>query len=172
MPQLGIDMVFQGHDHVYLRTDSMIDNKVESVTTSTVEFNGKEYTVKENPVGTVYEISGCSGVKVYNQKDESLTDKYFPRAEVIKNVTASMFSGISIVGDTLYFDAYTVDTQSGETENVDSFAIKKDLSVKKGTGVKPSIDWMKIFSQIFEIVLPIFKSIISMVFNYISIKAW
>lgn len=50
MPQLGIDMVFQGHDHVYLRTDAMIDNKVESVTTSTVEFNGKEYTVKENPV--------------------------------------------------------------------------------------------------------------------------
>ena len=172
MPQLGIDMVFQGHDHVYLRTDAMIDNKVESVTTSTAEFNGKEYTVKVNPVGTVYEISGCSGVKIYNQKDESLTDKYFPRAEVIKNVTASMFSGINIVGDTLYFDAYTVDTENGKTENIDSFAIKKDLSVKKGTGVNPSIDWMKIFSQVIAVVLPLIKSIISWVFDFISSKMW
>lgn len=83
-----------------------------------------------------------------------------------------MFSGISIVGDTLYFDAYMVDTENGKTENVDSFAIKKDLSVKKGTGVKPSIDWMKIFSQIFAVVLPIVKSIISTVFDYISVKMW
>ena len=172
MPQLGIDMVFQGHDHVYLRTDSMIDNKVESVTTSTVEFNGKEYTVKENPVGTVYEISGCSGVKVYNQKDESLTDKYFPRAEVIKNVTKSVFSGINIVGDTLYFDAYTVDVESGETENIDSFAIRKDLSVRKGTGVQQSIDWMKLFSKIVSVIIPVIKTIISRVFECFSLKIW
>ena len=172
MPQLGIDMVFQGHDHVYLRTDSMIDNKVESVTTSTAEFNGKEYTVKENPVGTVYEISGCSGVKVYSQKDESLTDKYFPRAEVIKDVTKSAFSGINIVGDTLYFDAYTVDVESGETENIDSFAIRKDLSVRKGTGVQQSIDWMKIFSNIISIIVPVIKTIITRVFECFSLKIW
>ena len=172
MPRLGIDMVFQGHDHVYLRTDAMIDNQVESVTTSVAEFDGKEYTVKESPVGTVYVISGCSGVKIYNQKDESLTDKYFPRAEVIENVTESMFSGVHIVGDTLYFDAYTVNTETDETSNIDSFAIKKDLSVKKGTGVKPTIDWLKICSQVIAIVLPVIKTIASYLFDFIGSKLW
>ncbi len=129
MPELDIDMVFQGHDHVYLRTDSMIENKVEkNLETSTTTFNGKKYTVKEDPQGSIYVISGCSGVKVYKQKDPSLTDKLFPRAEAIADVEGSVFSGIRIVGDTLYFDAYEVDVETGETTNIDSFAIHKDLS--------------------------------------------
>ncbi|MBQ5592413.1 MAG: metallophosphoesterase [Clostridia bacterium] len=128
MPELDIDIVFQGHDHVYLRTDAMIDNKVESVTTSTTEFNGKEYTVKEDPAGTVYSIAGCSGVKIYKQKDAALTDELFPRAEAIYEAEYSTFSGIRIAGDTLYYDAYEVNPENGETENIDSFAIRKNLN--------------------------------------------
>ncbi len=128
MPELDIDIVFQGHDHVYLRTDAMIDNKVESVTTSTTTFNGKEYTVKENPAGTVYSIAGCSGVKIYKQKDAALTDELFPRAEAIYEAEYSTFSGIRIVGDTLYFDAYEVNPADGETQVIDSFAIRKNLN--------------------------------------------
>lgn len=139
MPELGIDMVFQGHDHVYLRTDSMVNNWVEKVSTSTAEYNGKQYTVKQDPKGTVYVISGCAGVKVYNQKDAKLTDKYFPRAEVIKDVDDSVFSGVHIEGDTLYFDAYTFDTESGETENIDSFAIRKNLDSPNNCIAVPSL---------------------------------
>ena len=129
MPELDIDIVFQGHDHVYLRTDSMINNKVEkNLETSTTTYNGKDYTVKEDPQGSIYVISGCSGVKVYKQKDPSLTDKLFPRAEAIADVESSVFTGIRIVGDTLYFDAYEVDVETGETTNIDSFAIHKNLS--------------------------------------------
>ena len=129
MPELDIDMVFQGHDHVYLRTDSMINNKVEkNLETSTTTYNGKEYTVKENPQGSVYVISGCSGVKVYKQKDPALTDELFPRAEAIADVEYSVFSGVRIEGDTLYFDAYEVNPETGETECIDSFAIHKNLS--------------------------------------------
>lgn len=128
MPELDIDMVFQGHDHVYLRTDSMIDNKVEGVETSTTTYNGKEYTVKENPQGSIYVISGCSGVKVYKQKDPALTDELFPRAEAIADVENSVFSAVRIEGDTLYFDAYEVNAETGETQLIDSFAIHKDLS--------------------------------------------
>ena len=128
MPELDIDIVFQGHDHVYLRTDAMIDNKVESVTTSTTTFNGKEYTVKENPAGTVYSIAGCSGVKIYKQKDAALTDELFPRAEAIYEAEYSTFSGIRIVGDTLYYDAYEINPADGETQVIDSFAIRKSLN--------------------------------------------
>lgn len=134
MPQLDIDMVFQGHDHVYLRTDSMINNEVEDVTTSTTTFNGKEYTVKENPAGSVYVISGCSGVKVYKQKDAALTDELFPRAEVIRDIENSAFAGVRIVDNVLYFDAYEVNVDTGETTNIDSFAIRKDLTPNDSTG--------------------------------------
>ena len=128
MPELDVDMVFQGHDHVYLRTDAMIDNKVESVTTSTTTFNGKEYTVKEDPQGTIYSIVGCSGVKAYKTKDPSLTDELFPRAEAIREFNYSTFSGIRIIGDTLYYDAYEINPADGETTNIDSFAIRKNLN--------------------------------------------
>ena len=160
MPQLGIDMVFQGHDHVYLRTDAMIDNEVEAVTTSTKTFDGKEYTVKESPVGTVYVISGCAGVKVYKQKDAALTDELFPRAEVIEDVDDSVFSGVHIVGDTLYFDAYTMNIATGETQNIDSFAITKDLSVKKGYDVPEKFDFKAVLSRIVEFLKPVFMFVL------------
>lgn len=163
MPELDIDMVFQGHDHVYLRTDSMIDNKVEGVETSTTTFNGKDYTVKENPQGSVYVISGCSGVKVYQQKDPSLTDKLFPRAEAISDVEYSVFSGVQIVGDTLYFDAYEVNPETGETENIDSFAIHKDLSDEDApTGDEGFFDSIKtVFNKVFTTIGDFFKKIFS-----------
>lgn len=158
MPELGIDMVFQGHDHVYLRTDSMVNNWVEKVEKTTTEFNGKEYEVKVNPLGTVYVISGCAGVKVYNQKDSSLTDKYFPRAEVIKDVDESVFSGVHIVGDTLYFDAYTVDPETGKTENIDSFAIQKDLEAGKTGNAVPA--FCPMLMNIFRFLKSVLQSIL------------
>lgn len=168
MPQLGIDIVFQGHDHVYLRTDAMIDNEVETVATETVNYNGKDYTAKVDPVGTVYTISGCSGVKVYKQKDASLTDEYFPRAERIVDVDDSVFTGVVIDGDTLYFDAYSVDVESGETENIDSFAIKKDITVQKGTGVPEPSVCEQILTQLVEAVLPVLKMIINQIADFLK----
>ncbi len=126
MPELDIDMVFEGHDHVYLRTDVMKDNKVVSSEKRELTFEGKTYNGKVDPEGTLYVISACSGVKYYLTKDASLTDKYFPRAESIVDCTLPVFSSVKIRGNTLYFDAYTVD--DGKTERIDSFAIfKSDL---------------------------------------------
>lgn len=171
MPQLGIDMVFQGHDHVYLRTDAMINNKVEDVTTSTAEFDGKTYNVKVQPVGTVYAISGCSGVKIYKQKDAALTDRYFPRAEVIKDVDYSVFSGIRVVDNMLYFDAYTFDAETGDTENIDSFAIQKDLSiVKGGKHIRTPFKFKDIFNPIVIYVIPVFQKLFAKIEAFFDTK--
>ena len=168
MPQLGIDVVFQGHDHVYLRTDSMIDNEVEAVTTSVKEFDGKEYKVKESPVGTVYAISGCSGVKIYKTKDVEQTDELFPRAEAIVDANKSVFSGVKIVGDTLYFDAYMYDVANDETERIDSFAVHKDLSVKKGTGVDSSFTFKDFIKFVKNTVLPKLIEIFTQIISYLT----
>ncbi len=136
LPYLGVDLVLQGHDHVYLRTDSMVANAVVPSTTSMTEFDGLEYYVKNNPKGTIYSICGTSGVKVYQTKDEAETDGSFPRAEKLntENTENSMFSAITVEGDSLYYNAYEV--EDGEAVRVDNFAIKKtendSLSDKAG----------------------------------------
>ena len=128
MPELGVDMVFQGHDHVYLRTDAMNNNEVVEVYEMSVDNNGKSYTAKVNPDGTVYVIDACSGVKYYQTKDAADTDELFPRAEAIVDATYPVFAAVRIEGNSLYFDSYGV-TDEG-TECIDSFAIVKDASIQ------------------------------------------
>jgi 3',5'-cyclic AMP phosphodiesterase CpdA len=123
LPELGIDLVLQGHDHVYLRTDAMNNNKVAVSETKNVSYQGLDYRAKIEPEGSVYVISGCAGVKNYLTKSPSATDKLFPRAESLVPIDTPMFSAIQIVGSALYFDAYSVD--EGDTKRIDSFAIKK-----------------------------------------------
>ncbi len=127
MPELGVDIVLQGHDHVYLRTDAMNSNEVVEVYEMSVDNNGKTYTAKVNPDGTIYAINGCSGVKYYQTKNPADTDELFPRAEVIVDATYPVFAAIRIEGNSLYFDSYGV-TDKG-TENLDSFAIVKDATI-------------------------------------------
>lgn len=125
MPELGIDIVFQGHDHVYLRTYPMDSNIVSATERVYLNYNSKQYLTDVLPTGTSYVIGGTSGVKTYIPKDNSLTDELFPRAEKIIEVDSSVFSVVQIDGGVLYFDAYSVD---GDTvTNIDSFAIQKDL---------------------------------------------
>ena len=123
MPELGIDVVLQGHDHVYLRTGVMNNNEVVQTKTKTVTYGGRNYTAKLDPTGSIYVISGCSGVKTYVTKDPAETDKLFPRAEKLADANDPIFSAFQIVGDTLYFDAYTVGADG--TSRIDSFAIEK-----------------------------------------------
>ncbi len=137
MPQLHIDLVLEGHDHVYMRTYSMDSNLVNDSSRIYLNHDGKKYKTDVAPTGTTYVISGTSGVKTYNVKDASLTDEYFPRAEAIRTADASMFSAIQIEDGVLYFDAYKVN--GSKAENVDSFAIQKDATQGEYAGDAPDV---------------------------------
>ena len=126
MPQLGIDMVFQGHDHVYMRTGSLVNNANTPYDTTYLNHDGRVYKTQVQPTGTTYVISGTCGVKTYIQNDVTLTDKYFPRGEKILSVDAPMFSAVEIKDGILYFDAYSVTDKGAEV--LDSFAIQKDTT--------------------------------------------
>lgn len=146
MPELGIDMVFQGHDHVYLRTDAMNGNEIVDVQTTETEFKSTTYQTKVDPDGTVYAITGASGCKNYIAKSNSQTDELFPRAERIVKTGLPVFAGIRISGDTLYYDAYSVD--NGVAKKIDSFAIKNsDLpGDADGDGKITTADVLKILA--------------------------
>ena len=123
LPFLGVDLVLQGHDHVYLRTDVLNANAVIPAKETTVEYDGLEYTMKHDPNGTIYSICGTAGVKIYKTKDIEATDAKFPRAEALHDADNSMFSAITVDGDSLYYNAYEV--VDGKAERVDNFAITK-----------------------------------------------
>ncbi len=124
MPQLSIDMVFAGHDHVYLRTASLVNNEKVATDITYLKKDGDIYKTQVMPTGTTYLITGCSGVKTYIQNDASKTDKYFPRGEKVFSLDAPMFASIEIIDGVLYMNAYGVDENGAE--NVDRFAIQKD----------------------------------------------
>ena len=126
MPELGIDMVFQGHDHVYMRTGSLVNNALTPYDKVYLNYGEDIYRAQVQPEGTTYVISGTAGVKTYIQNDVTLTDKYFPRGDKILSVDYPMYSAVRIVDGVLYFDAYEV-TENG-SEKVDSIAIQKDTT--------------------------------------------
>ena len=125
MPELDIDLVLQGHDHVYLRTYSLDGNrKVREEITYLRGADGTAYKTFEQPKGTLYAIDGCAGVKLYRTKDVEATDEYFPRADEIVDADAPMFAAVQIKDGVMYVDAYLVD--GDEAVKVDSYAIRKD----------------------------------------------
>ncbi len=125
MPQLGVDVVLQGHDHVYLRTDALNKNRVVKYDATATEFNGSTYPTKINPNGTIYVIDACSGVKYYKTKDEAATDKLFPRAEKIVDASYPVYGAFTIKGNQLFFNAYGVNPETGSQIEIDSFSILK-----------------------------------------------
>ena len=130
MPELDIDVVFQGHDHVYLRTDVMKNNEVVAAKTQELTYNGLKYTSKLTPDGTVYSINGTAGAKHNEQSD---TSSLFPAAEAVVDVQIPSYSYIQIDGGNLYFDAYAVDGSS--EERIDQFAISKLITLSDGTTI-------------------------------------
>lgn len=123
LPYLGVDLVLEGHNHVYTRTDVMSANMVVPTMTEEAEYNGQTYTMKVNPAGTVYSIIGSAGVKEYQEIGPDKTNGYFPEAECIVSNDYPMFSAITVDGDCLYYNAYQV--IDGEAKLADSFGIKK-----------------------------------------------
>jgi 3',5'-cyclic AMP phosphodiesterase CpdA len=128
MPELGIDVVLQGHEHVYLRTDVMSNNKVVDTEEKELTFEGRTYSAKVKPKGTVYSITATAGVKFYNPVDAELTNKLFPEAESIVKVDSPVFASYHIEDNVLYYDAYSV--KDGKATRIDSFAIEKEKVYK------------------------------------------
>ncbi len=170
MPDLGIDMVFQGHDHVYMRTGSLDDNRLTAYNKTYLNYGGNIYRTQDLPEGTTYVISGTAGVKTYIQNDASKTNKYFPKGEKILSVDAPMFAGVEIVDGILYFTAYTVGENG--TEAADRFAIRKDTT--QGTVeenyTEPEEEEEK-KESFFDKLKALFKKIIKVMSNVIKLYA-
>ncbi len=176
MPELNVDLVFQGHDHVYMRTGSLLNNAKTDYTKAYLNFDGNVYKTQVLPEGTSYVISGTSGVKTYIQNDASLTDEYFPRGEKVLSVDAPMFSAVRIVDGILYFDAYQV--VGDNAQSVDRFAIQKNTAQgdvnteyvdpdEDSASSEEHADNIGLIKKILDIIFRILKVIVNIVNIYI-----
>lgn len=146
LPYLGVDLVLEGHNHVYTRTGVLNANAAVPTNTETKEYNGNEYEMKLDPQGTIYSIICSSGVKEYQVTEPEKCDRYFPRPESELGNDYPMFSAITVDGDSLYYDAYQI--VDGTAKRADSFGITKSEKNKapyKKTG--------GLFDRLFELIL-------------------
>lgn len=125
--ELDIDMVYAGHDHMYLRTTQVYgDATVEDVEYITETVNGEQITFAVNPEGTVYTLPSTAGTKRYTVNEDALK----PILEVADVAFTTRDRGgcfcvTEIDGGELIYKAYIVDDDTQEIELVDTYAIKK-----------------------------------------------
>lgn len=118
--ELGIDMVFEAHDHMYMRSFQMYGDKV--IDPKDLEKDGEGNVI--NPKGTVYLMSNAFGNKFYEKNNQYQTgpdgepeeiigpdgkpipyDDYF--AAIDEQPHKKMFTDVSLSDQVLKFDAMT-----------------------------------------------------------------
>jgi hypothetical protein len=139
--EMGIDMVFEAHDHMYMRSFQMLGDK--TIPTSQLTFDNQGNAM--NPKGTVYLMSNSFGDKFY-EKYPGYND-YF--AAINNQPHKKMFTDVSVSSDVLQFTAYTAakkDEKTGDNgvKVYDHYGIKRtDTKPAKAEGAKVQISGNK-----------------------------
>lgn len=166
--ELGIQVAFQGHDHIY-EVIGPVDNltktlevgevtEVENVTPSGVRENmtGKAGGVYNVAKGTLYFLNNSAGKKKYEPRSEQdMIDAY--SAHGVENywslfsgkfgqTGAPMFSKVHVSKDTISVDTYDVDG-NGKATLFDAFKIIKDDKLANGLQKTEADKAVKIYSD-------------------------
>lgn len=126
--QMGIDMVFEAHDHMYMRSYQMLNDKVVPASQITYDEQGNAV----NPKGTVYLMSNAFGDKFYT-KYPGYND-YFAAKNTQPN--KKMFTDVSVSSDVLQIKAYTA-AKKDEASGGSGVKLYDQYSIKR-TDTKPS----------------------------------
>ncbi|MCY9515994.1 fibronectin type III domain-containing protein [Paenibacillus apiarius] len=112
--EMGIDMVFEAHDHMYMRSYQMLNDKpIKNVV------KDKDGHVVD-PKGTVYLMTNSVGGKFYEKYPGY--DDYF--AAINAQPFKKMFTDVSISKDILKFTSYTAAKGEG-LKKYDEYSIKR-----------------------------------------------
>lgn len=162
--ELNIDAVYAGHDHMYLRTTQVKnDRAVEGTEYIKEMYNGEEITFAVNPEGTVHILPSTAGTKRYKVNENAIdpilqvADKAFTTRD-----RGGCFCTTVIDNDKFIYKAYLVDDETQEVSLVDTYAIKKDT----GNEAKTSKLDQSIASTIFFWPINLFRAICQMIFSY------
>lgn len=146
MSQLGIDLVLQGHDHIYARSKPIKEDGTSAEETIlTQNFDDRNVNYDVNPEGPIYLIPSTAGPKVY-YKNKTIDDTYYDSFDVADEHHAAQygpdpkdetrpvrsqvqnFEGITVYKNKLTVISYEIDQNknNGEPYIIDSFGIVKE----------------------------------------------
>lgn len=162
--ELDIDMVYAGHDHMYLRTTQVYGDKaVENVEYVTENFKGESITFAVNPEGTVHTLPSTAGTKRYGVNEDAMkpildvADKAFSTRD-----WGGCFCVTEIEGGKLVYKAYVIDDETEEIELVDTYGIMKD---EGGAAQESDLD-QSLASTIISYPVNLFTAIAQMLGSY------
>ncbi len=125
--ELGIDIVFAGHDHMYYRSEPVKNEKVQSVQTVTEVWNGENTTFALNPDGTTHILPSTAGTKRYGVNEDAMPPILDNAALCRDTKAGGVFATVSLDKNHFVYKAYMVDDVTGEKTLIDSYAIKKTV---------------------------------------------
>ncbi|MDK8180122.1 fibronectin type III domain-containing protein [Paenibacillus sp. UMB4589-SE434] len=137
--EMGIDIVFEAHDHMYMRSYQMLNDKPIKNVIKDPQGN------VVNPQGTVYLMTNSVGGKFY-EKYPGYND-YF--AVINAQPFKKMFTDVSITNELLKFTSYTA-AKGESVKKYDEYSIKRtddkpakveQAKVKIESGGKAVISW-------------------------------
>ncbi len=123
--ELGIDVVFAGHDHMYMRTEPVKGEEVQTAQTVTEIWNGESTTFAVNPDGTTHILPSTAGTKRYGVNEEAMPPILESSAIARDTKDGGVFATVSLDSNHFVYKAYMVDDETGEKSLIDSYAIKK-----------------------------------------------
>ena len=123
--ELGIDVVFAGHDHMYMRTEPVKGEKVQTAQTVTEIWNGESTTFAVNPDGTTHILPSTAGTKRYGVNEEAMPPILESSAIARDTKDGGVFATVSLDSNHFVYKAYMVDDETGEKTLIDTYAIKK-----------------------------------------------
>ena len=123
--ELGIDVVFAGHDHMYMRTEPVKGEEVQTAQTVTEIWNGESTTFAVNPDGTTHILPSTAGTKRYGVNEEAMPPILESSAIARDTKDGGVFATVSLDSNHFVYEAYMVDDETGEKSLIDSYAIKK-----------------------------------------------
>lgn len=141
MSEFNVDFVFQGHNHVYSRTNpySFGVNTGHTPNTEleyfTETFLGEEREFASEPDGTTYMMINYSGNKQYevaNTDPKRISVAHNP----VRNEPSAaaphmpMFASITVEGNRLALDSYVVDRDNNTAKLFDTFSVAKNTYVE------------------------------------------
>ncbi|WP_229753248.1 S-layer homology domain-containing protein [Paenibacillus segetis] len=157
--EMGIDMVFEAHDHMYMRSFQMYNDEVIPKEELQFDENGNAI----NPKGTVYLMSNAFGNKFYYKNNQYYLDEEWEPHEVLDKAgnpipyddyfadideqpEKKMFTDVSITDKVLSFTAYTAAVaDEGKSGTVGKGLIAYDNYGIKRTDTKPdSVEAVKV----------------------------
>lgn len=164
--ELGIDIVFAGHDHMYFRSEPVKGEKVQETETITEVWNGEKTTFALNPDGTTHILPSTAGTKRYSVNEDAMPPILENAALARDTKAGGVFATVSLDSEHFVYKAYMVDDETKEKTLIDSYAIKK-------TAREPIEDYNELPTGMIETMetqlQSLYNELFGMVFSYLEL---